>query len=133
MSPWLFTSAIIEGHPIKVFNNGRMKRDFTYIDDIVAGVLAALDHPPAADDGPPHRVYNLGNHRPVNLLDYIAVIERACQKKAILDLHPMQPGDVLETYADIDASARDLGFAPTTAIEEGIPRFVDWYKSYFNV
>ncbi|MEC8006865.1 MAG: protein CapI, partial [Pseudomonadota bacterium] len=85
------------------------------------------------DDGPPHRVYNLGNHRPVNLLDYIAVIERACQKKAVLDLHPMQPGDVLETYADIDASARDLGFAPTTAIEEGIPRFVDWYKSYFNV
>ncbi|MEC8674815.1 MAG: SDR family NAD(P)-dependent oxidoreductase [Pseudomonadota bacterium] len=133
MSPWLFTSAIIEGHPIKVFNNGRMKRDFTYIDDIVAGVLAALDHPPAADDGPPHRVYNLGNHRPVNLLDYIAVIERACQKKAVLDLHPMQPGDVLETYADIDASARDLGFAPTTAIEEGSPRFVDWYKSYFNV
>ena len=133
MSPWLFTSAIIEGRPIKVFNRGQMKRDFTYIDDIVTGVLAALDHPPVAESGPPHRTYNLGNHRPVNLLDYIAVIERACQKKAALDLQPMQPGDVLETYADIDASARDLSFAPTTAIEDGIPRFVDWYKSYFNV
>ena len=133
MSPWLFTSAIIEGRPIKVFNNGQMKRDFTYIDDIVSGTLAALDRPPTAAQSAPHKVYNLGNHEPVNLLDYIAVIERACEKKALLEMQPMQPGDVLETYADITDSCRDLDFQPSTSIEEGIPQFVDWYKSYFDV
>lgn len=133
MSPWLFTSAIIEGRAIKVFNNGQMKRDFTYIDDIVAGTLAALDRPPKASDAAPHKVYNLGNHEPVNLLDYIGVIEQACQKKAVLQMYPMQAGDVLETYADITESQRDLDFQPSTCITDGIPRFVDWYKSYFGI
>ena len=131
MSPWLFTERILRGDPIQVFNHGKMRRDFTYIDDIVAGVLAALDHPPAGSDGaPPSAVYNLGNHEPVGLLDYIAVIEAACGRSAQLDLKPMQPGDVVETYADIEASIRDLGYRPTTSIEDGIPRFVEWFKRY---
>lgn len=131
MSPWLFTERILRGEPIQVFNHGQMRRDFTYIDDIVAGVLAALDHPPVRADGaPPAAIYNLGNHEPVGLLDYIRVIEAACGRSAQLDLKPMQPGDVVETYADIEASTRDLGYRPTTSIEDGIPRFVDWFKRY---
>ena len=134
MSPWLFTDSILRGQPIKVFNQGQMRRDFTYIDDIVSGVLAALDHPPAAQGSePPNAVYNLGNHEPVALLDYIRVIERACGRPAALDLQPMQPGDVVETYADIEASTRDLGFRPTTSIDEGIPRFVAWFKHYHGL
>ncbi len=134
MSPWLFTERILKGTPIEVFNNGEMRRDFTYIDDIVAGVLAALDRPPVGEDGePPVAVYNLGNHQPVALLDYIRVIEKACGRDAELILKPMQPGDVLETYADIDASTRDLGFRPTTPIEDGIPRFVEWFRRYHGM
>lgn len=137
MAPWLFTSAILEGRPIKVFNNGQMQRDFTYIDDIVAGVIAALDHPPA-DDGAekaggsraPHRLYNIGNNRAEALEDFIATIEAACGRAAIRENHPMQPGDVPATYADISAIERDLGYRPTTLIAEGIPRFVDWYRGY---
>ncbi|MEQ8396589.1 NAD-dependent epimerase/dehydratase family protein [Thalassobaculum sp.] len=131
MSPWLFTDRILNGRPIEVFNHGQMRRDFTYIDDIVAGVVAALDHPPAAaPDSPPVAVYNLGNNSPVALLDYIKVIEAACGKPAELVMKPMQPGDVLETYADIEASRRDLGYQPSTPIEVGIPQFVDWFRRY---
>jgi UDP-glucuronate 4-epimerase len=134
MAAYLFTRAIIAGEPIKVFNYGRMARDFTYIDDIVAGMIAAHDRPPAAEPGRVrHRVYNLGNHRPENLLDFIAVIERALGRTAQKELLPMQPGDVPESFADIEDSRRDLGFEPKTAIEVGLPRFVHWYKWYHNV
>jgi UDP-glucuronate 4-epimerase len=131
MSAYLFTKAILAGEPIPVFNNGNMRRDFTYIDDIVAGVVAALDHPPADGGGvPPHRLYNLGNHRSEPLMRFIEVIEQACGRKAAIEFKPMQPGDVPETYADIEESRRDLGFLPRTGIDEGIPRFVSWFRGY---
>ena len=134
MSAYLFTKAILAGEPIPVFNNGDMQRDFTYIDDIVAGVISALDRPPPTDDGElPHRLYNLGNHRSEPLMRFIEVIERACGRKAIIDFKPMQPGDVRATYADIEASREDLGFAPRTSIDEGIPRFVSWFRAYHGV
>lgn len=139
MSPYIFTSKILGGETIKVFNNGEMKRDFTYVDDIVAGVVAALDTPPqdgeAGDpaEGAPHRLYNLGNNTPVPLMDYIRVIEQACGRAAVIDFQPLQPGDVLETYADIDDAMRELGYRPSTPIEAGIPRFVDWYRGYHGV
>jgi UDP-glucuronate 4-epimerase len=137
MALWLFTRAILEGKPIKVFNHGRMQRDFTYIDDIVAGVIACLDHPPA-DDGAakpggsmgPHAIYNIGNHRSEELGRMIDVLEAACGQKAIRDYQPMQDGDVPATYADVSAIQRDLEFAPTTGIDEGIPKFVAWYRGY---
>ena len=130
MSAYIFTRAIMEGRPIKVFNNGDMKRDFTFIDDIVAGVIAALDRPPASGAGARHRRYNLGNHRAEPLMRFIAAIERATNRKAMIEFEPMQPGDVKETYADIEASRRDLGFVPRMPIDDGIPRFVDWYRRY---
>jgi UDP-glucuronate 4-epimerase len=134
MSAYLFTKAILAGEPIPVFNNGNMRRDFTYIDDIVAGVLAALDRPPAAGGGePPHRLYNLGNHRSEPLMRFIEVIERACGRKAAIEFKPMQPGDVPETYADIEDSRRDLGFLPRTTIDEGVLRFVSWFRDYHGV
>jgi UDP-glucuronate 4-epimerase len=134
MSAYLFTKAILAGEPISVFNHGDMKRDFTFIDDVVAGVLAALDRPPSdSPDAPPHRLYNLGNHRSEALLRFIEVIERAVGRKAELKLAPMQPGDVKETYADIEASRRDLGFEPRTPIDTGIPRFVAWFRDYHRV
>ncbi len=140
MAAWLFTSAILEGRPIKVFNNDAMRRDFTYIDDIVAGVLAALDRPPA-DDGAekpggsitPHARYNLGNSRAEELSNLIAAIESACGREAVREMHPMQPGDVSATYADIAISTRDLGFIPATSIEQGVERFVDWYRAHYGV
>ncbi len=130
MAAFLFTKAILAGVPIKVFNNGEMWRDFTYIDDIVAGALAALSRAPTVT--PPHRVYNLGNHKSEKLTDFIATLERAVGKKAQIKFEPMQPGDVASTFADIEASRRDLGFEPKTAIADGIPRFVDWYKAYYR-
>ncbi len=137
MAPWLFTEAILSGKPIKVFNHGDMRRDFTYIDDIVAGVIACLDKPPA-DDGAakpggstaPHALYNIGNNRPEPLARFIDILEDACGIKAIRELHPMQPGDVPATWADIDDLVRDHGYAPTTSLEQGLPRFVDWFRSY---
>ena len=140
MAAWLFTDAILAGRPIQVFNGGDMRRDFTYIDDIVSGVVASLDNPPP-DDGAekaggsrsPHRVYNIGNHRSEELSRLIDLIEAACGRPAIRDFQPMQAGDVKETYADISAIQRDLGFAPTTTIEIGVPRFVDWYRAYHSV
>jgi UDP-glucuronate 4-epimerase len=134
MAAYLFTRAILAGEPIRVFNHGQMARDFTYIDDVVAGTIAAYDHPPPADGvEPPHRLYNLGNHRPERLLDFIAVIERLLGHTAQKELLPMQPGDVAESFADIEASRRDLGFEPSTGIEDGLTRFVDWYKEYHRV
>jgi UDP-glucuronate 4-epimerase len=135
MAAYLFTQAILNSTPIRLFNAGQMRRDFTYIDDIVQGVVAALDRPPADDgpDQPPHRVYNLGNHRAEELRDFIAAIERATNAKAQIIEEPMQPGDVRETLADISASERDLGFHPRTSIDVGIPRFVAWYRSYHGV
>lgn len=134
MALWLFTKAILAGEPIRVFNHGDMKRDFTYIDDIVNGVLRAYDNPPAAAEaGPPHRVYNIGNNRSEPLLKLIEVLEDALGKKAERRLEPMQVGDVKETYADLTAIRRDLGYEPTTPIEVGVPRFVDWYRGYHGI
>lgn len=137
MAVWKFTDAILNGRPIAVYNHGRMQRDFTYVDDIVAGIVAALDRPPA-DDGrakpggsvSPHAVYNLGNHRSEELGRLIDVIEAACGRAAVRDYQPLQAGDVLATYADIADARRDLGFAPNTPIDVGIPAFVDWYRGY---
>ena len=140
MAMWIFTSKILAGEPIAVFNHGAMKRDFTYIDDIVAGVIAALDNPPP-DDGEqkaggsrsPHRLYNIGNHRAEELGHLIDLIEAACGKPAVRDYQPIQPGDVPATYADISAIQRDLGFTPTTSLDAGVPRFVDWYRGYTGI
>jgi UDP-glucuronate 4-epimerase len=131
MAAFLFTKAIIAGEPIKVFNRGEMWRDFTYIDDIVNGVVRALDKIPTGT--PPHTIYNLGNHKSEKLTDFIGEIERALQRKAKMLLEPMQPGDVESTYADIAASRRDLGFEPATPISVGVPKFVDWYKGFYGV
>jgi len=131
MATYIFTRQILAGQPIKVFNHGKMRRDFTYIDDIVSGVLAAIEKPPQTQGADaPEALYNLGNSQAENLMDFIAVIEKALGKKAIIDLQPMQQGDVPETFADIAASARDLGFTPRTGIEHGIPKFVEWYRGY---
>ena len=130
MAPMLFAKAISKGEPIKVFNHGQMWRDFTFIDDIVAGILRALDRPAAGS--PPHAIYNLGNHKSEKLTDFIAQMEKALGKKAIMDMAPMQPGDVPATYADIAASRRDLGFEPTTPISVGIPKFVEWFRGFYG-
>lgn len=140
MAMWLFAKAIFAGEPIDVFGEGNMRRDFTYIDDIVTGIVACLDNP-APDDGQekaggsraPHRLYNIGNHRSEELTHMIALLEEACGRKAERRLLPMQPGDVRDTYADISAIQRDLGFEPTTAIAEGIPRFIAWYRDYHGL
>lgn len=137
MAMWLFAERILNGRPIDIFNNGEMKRDFTYIDDIVAGVIACVDNPPPDDNKPkaggsvsPHRIYNIGNNRPERLMRLVEVLEDACGRKAEKRFLPMQPGDVHETYADIDAIHQELGYRPTTGIESGVPRFVSWYKDY---
>lgn len=130
MAPMLFASAISKGEAIRVFNNGDMKRDFTYVDDIVDGVLRALDRPAAGT--PPHVVYNLGNHRSEKLMDFIGAIESALGRKAEMKFEPMQPGDVPATYADIDATRENLGYEPTTPISDGVPKFVAWYKSHYG-
>jgi UDP-glucuronate 4-epimerase len=131
MAYFSFTKAILAGEPIPVFNEGKLERDFTYIDDVVAGVLAALERP--ADSARPHRIYNLGNNKPEPLMRFINTIETALNCKAMLDFQPMQPGDVKATAADIDDSTRDLGFLPRIGIDEGIPRFVRWYKDYYGI
>jgi UDP-glucuronate 4-epimerase len=133
MALYIFTKAIFEGRPIEVFNNGDMQRDFTYIDDIVDGVIKTLDNPPPPDEqGRPYRVYNIGNNKPEPLLRLIEVLENAIGRKAEKKMLPMQPGDVKATYADISAIRRDTGFAPTTPIDVGVPRFVEWYRRYHN-
>ena len=140
MAMWIFAKALFDGTPLKVNNAGDMRRDFTFIDDIVSGILACLDGPPA-DDGAlkaggstsPHAIYNIGNNRSEDLMRMIGVLEQATGREAKLDFRPMQPGDVKDTYADISAIERDHGFAPTTSIDEGIPRFVDWFKDYHGI
>jgi UDP-glucuronate 4-epimerase len=145
MALFLFTKAILSGQPIEVFNEGKMRRDFTYIDDIVEGVVRVTDtiaQPNAAWSGvkpdpgtsqAPYRLYNIGNNQPVELLDFIAVLEHSIGKKADKRLLPLQPGDVPETYADVDDLMRDVGFRPATPIGVGIARFVEWYRSYYKV
>ncbi len=133
MALYIFTKAISEGKPIRVFNHGDMKRDFTYVDDIVTGVVASLDNPPGGNGAAPHRVYNIGNHRSEPLMRMIAVLEDALGMKAQTVMEPMQMGDVKETYADIEAIRRDLGYEPTTPIDVGVPRFVEWYRAYHGV
>lgn len=134
MAYFSFTRKILAGEPIPVFNHGDMRRDFTFIDDVVGGVVNCLDRPPAGEGGTDlHRIYNLGNHRPERLLDFIAILETALGRKAAVELLPLQPGDVKETCADIEASRRDLDFAPRTSIADGVPRFVAWYRGHYGV
>jgi UDP-glucuronate 4-epimerase len=128
MAAWIFTRKILAGEPIEVFNEGDMRRDFTFIDDIIQGVISVVDHVPDGDV--PAAVYNLGNHRSEKLTDFISTLEEALGKNAEVILMPMQQGDVKETFADIEASRRDLGFEPATSISEGVPRFVEWYRRY---
>jgi UDP-glucuronate 4-epimerase len=125
MSLLIFAKAIIAGKPIPVFNHGDMQRDFTYIDDIVEGTLRVLDKPSR------YAIFNIGNHQPVNLLDYIAAIERALGKEAKIDMKPMQPGDVKATYADTAALRQAVGFAPATPLDEGLARFAKWFRTYY--
>lgn len=140
MMMWNFTRRILAGEPIPVFNHGDMHRDFTYIDDIIAGVMACLDRTPA-DDGAekaggsvkPHALYNIGNSQCEPLLKVIGLLEAACGRKADMEMLPIQPGDVYKTYADISAIRRDLGYAPTTGIDAGVPAFVKWYRDYHGV
>ncbi|GLK53984.1 UDP-glucuronate 4-epimerase [Methylopila capsulata] len=136
MAVWLFTDAILAGRPIRVFNGGDMRRDFTYVDDVVAGVLAALDRPPPDDGAPkpggsraPHSLYNIGNSRSEQLLTLIALIEAASGREAVRVFEPMQPGDVKDTFADITATTRDLGWSPTTSLERGVATFVPWFRA----
>jgi UDP-glucuronate 4-epimerase len=126
MSPMLFAQAIVEGRPIQVFNHGDMQRDFTYIDDIVEGTLRVLDRPTR------YAVYNIGNHQPVGLRDYIAELERALGRKAKLEMKPMQPGDVKATYADTRALRDAVGFAPSTPLATGLARFAAWFRQYYG-
>ena len=142
MSPWLFTSAMLEGRPIDVFNHGKMRRDFTYIDDIAEGTVRVLDQiavpaPDFSNDQPdpscsyaPFRVYNIGNHEPVELMAFIQTIESALGIEAKKNFLPMQNGDVVATYANIDALKNAVGFQPNTALSDGIVRWVEWYKAY---
>jgi UDP-glucuronate 4-epimerase len=140
MAMWIFTKALFAGEPLPLYNGGEMRRDFTYIDDIVRGVLHCLDSPPKDDDSvkaggstAPHALYNIGNSRSEDLMRVVQLLEEATGKKALLDPQPMQPGDVKDTFADISAIERDHGFAPATSIDEGVPKFVDWYREYFKV
>lgn len=129
MSAYLFTKAIFEGEPIKLFNHGNHKRDFTFIDDIVDGVIRTFDSPPAADVAR-YAIYNIGNNNPVNLRDYVEILERLVGRSAHIQLEPMQPGDVEATFADVSALERSFGWSPSTPIELGLERFVDWYREY---
>ena len=140
MAMWIFTKALFAGEPLPLYNGGEMNRDFTYVDDIVRGIVACLDGPPA-DDGAskaggssaPHAIYNIGNSRSEDLMRVVDLLEQATGKKALLSPQPMQPGDVKDTFADISAIERDHGFQPRTRIDEGVPRFVDWYRDYHRL
>jgi UDP-glucuronate 4-epimerase len=132
MAPMLFTKAILAGQPIRVFNNGKMRRDFTYVDDIVEGIVRVVATPPAGDEvAAPYAVYNIGNHEAVELETFIATLERLLGRSAIKEYAPMQPGDVPATYASIDRLAAVTGFAPHTPLAEGLARFVAWYREYY--
>jgi UDP-glucuronate 4-epimerase len=144
MAMWIFAKAISAGEPIKLFNNGNMRRDFTYIDDVVESVVRMVDRPPAGNpsfsnmapdpgsSSAPWRVYNIGNNKPVELLEVVRLLEEAIGKKAKRELLPMQPGDVPATYADVDDLMRDVGFRPATPIADGITRFIEWYRAYHH-
>jgi UDP-glucuronate 4-epimerase len=144
MALFLFTRKILAGEPIDVFNHGEHRRDFTYVDDITEGVVRTLDkvatpspdwnamQPDPAVSSAPYRLYNIGNNQPVRLIDFIGAIEKALGRKAVMNMLPMQPGDVESTYADIEALGEAVGFRPRTPIEEGIAKFVDWYRSYYR-
>jgi len=140
MAMWIFARALYAGEPLPLFNGGEMRRDFTYIDDIVRGVIACLDAPPA-DDGAvkaggsisPHAIYNIGNSRGEDLMRVVELLEQETGRKALLDPQPMQVGDVRETFADISAIERDHDFRPTTSIDEGVPRFIAWYRDYHGI
>jgi UDP-glucuronate 4-epimerase len=132
MAYFSFTKAICEGRPITVFNKGEMWRDFTYVDDIVDGITAVMGKPPV-DVTPPHRVYNLGNNKSEKLTRFVEVLEQAIGRKAVIEHAPMQPGDVPLTYADIEQSRLDFGYAPKVTIDEGLPRFVEWYTDFYKV
>ena len=144
MALFKFTRGILAGEPLPVFNRGKMIRDFTYIDDIVEGVARVIDRPATPDplwnaeqpdsarSSAPWRLYNIGNHQPVELMRYIEILEQCLGRKAVLDLQPMQPGDVPSTYADTAELSAAIGFKPTTPIETGIRRFVDWYRDYYK-
>jgi len=134
MAALIFIQKILAGEPIPIFNNGEMARDFTYIDDIVHGVIGCLDNPPSSDDGALlNRVYNIGNNNTEPLMRFISIIEEELGQKAEIDFLPMQPGDVKETYADIEATRRDFGFEPKTSIDVGLPKLVQWYRDYYGV
>ena len=145
MALFIFTKKIVEGKPIDAYNNGKMKRDFTYVDDIVDGIFKLIpkipepnpewngDHPDSATSFAPYRLYNIGNNQPVELLRFIEVIEEKLGKKAIKNFMPIQPGDVPATYADVDELIKAVGFKPNTPIEEGISCFVEWYKDYYKI
>jgi UDP-glucuronate 4-epimerase len=132
MAYWIFTKAIFERQPIRVFNNGEMWRDFTFVDDIVWGTIAALNHPPA-NEGVRHRIYNIGNNAPEHLGRFIEILERLIGLPAEQIMSPMQQGDVVRTYADISAIQRELGFVPKVSLDEGLARFVAWYRQHFNL
>ena len=145
MALFLFTKNILEGKPIDVFNHGKHRRDFTYIDDIVEGIVRTLDRPATAhpdfdamqpDPGTssvPWRVYNIGNSRPVDLLDYIGAVEKCVDRKALMNLLPLQQGDVPDTMADVQALEQDMGYRPATTVEVGVARFVAWYREYYKI
>jgi UDP-glucuronate 4-epimerase len=145
MAYFKFTQNILAGKPIDVFNNGNHQRDFTYIDDIVEGVVRVLDKipqpnpdwsgdaPDSASSTAPYRLYNIGNHQPVELMHYIEVLEDCLGKKAVKNMLPMQPGDVQATYADVDELVKAIDYKPTMSVEEGMARFVDWYRAYYSV
>lgn len=133
MAYFKFAKKIMEGQPIQIYNNGDMMRDFTYIDDIVTGVFHILCNPPEEDElGAASRIYNIGNHKPVRLMDFIAVLEKHLGREAVKEYLPMQPGDVYQTYADVSDLMRDYDFKPDTSIEDGLKEFVEWFKEYYH-
>lgn len=133
MAYFSFTKKILAGEAIQVFNNGDMRRDFTYIDDIVDGVVSCMDSPPVDTGPPPCRIYNIGNNKTEGLMDMIGLIEEALGKKAEIEMMGMQPGDFKETFADISETERDFNFSPKTRLADGIPRFIDWYRDFYSV
>jgi len=134
MAYFSFTKSIMEGKPIKVFNNGDMYRDFTYIDDIVTGIVNVMSNPPQKDEnGAPYKLYNIGNNKPEKLMDFIQTLERCLGKEAVKEYYPMQAGDVYQTYADVTELMKDFDFKPDTPISVGLERFVKWYKEYYKI
>jgi len=146
MAPMKFARAIIAGEPLDIYNDGNMSRDFTYIDDIIDGVIRTLDHQPtpvahtkgeptypSSSHTAPYRIYNIGNNKPVDLMDFIAALEDSLGLRAVRNFMPMQPGDVRDTWADVETLTRDVGYRPSTSIKDGVARFVDWYRDFYGV